>query len=67
MDSAEKDALRQDDRNWKAGIFYLSTKDPAFLVPKRWGHGWTINFGSFWTWLLALAVIAVVVAAAVLG
>jgi uncharacterized membrane protein len=34
-----------DDSHWKAGLFYVNRDDPAILVPKRLGIGWTINFG----------------------
>ncbi|MEO9029750.1 MAG: DUF5808 domain-containing protein [Ktedonobacteraceae bacterium] len=35
---------RDDDRYWY-GFFYSNPDDPALLVPKRFGLGWTINFG----------------------
>ncbi|NHN56904.1 DUF1648 domain-containing protein [Calidifontibacter sp. DB0510] len=34
-----------DDRLWKAGMFYVNADDPALMVPKRVGIGSTINFG----------------------
>jgi uncharacterized membrane protein len=34
-----------DDRFWKAGMFYVNRKDPALMVPKRFGVGMTINLG----------------------
>jgi len=34
-----------DDRYWKAGLFYVNRNDPAVLVPKRFGIGWTVNLG----------------------
>lgn len=34
-----------DDRFWKAGMLYINRKDPALMVPKRFGVGWTINLG----------------------
>jgi|GEM_PF-201675 len=34
-----------DDRFWKAGFLYVNRQDPALLVPKRFGVGWTINLG----------------------
>jgi uncharacterized membrane protein len=36
---------RDDDRNWIAGVIYYNPDDPDALVPKRYGLGWTINFG----------------------
>ncbi len=34
-----------DDRYWKAGSIYVNRSDPALMVPKRFGVGWTINMG----------------------
>ncbi len=49
---------RTPDRCWKAGIIYVNPDDPALLVHKRSGLGWTLNFGRSGTWLiLALLVI----------
>ena len=40
---------------WKAGIFYVNHEDPALFVPKRFGIGYTLNFGNPWSWaVLAL-------------
>lgn len=39
-------AARDDDRYWRAGIFYVNRDDPAIMVPKRFGVGWTVNFGN---------------------
>lgn len=37
--------FRDDDRYWYAGFFYNNPDDPAVFVPKRFGLGWTLNFG----------------------
>ena len=37
--------FRDDDRYWPGGIFYNNPDDPAVFVPKRYGLGWTVNFG----------------------
>ena len=37
--------VRDDDRYWYAGVFYTNPDDPALFVPKRFGLGWTMNFG----------------------
>ena len=34
-----------DDHYWKGGLVYVNRRDPALLVPKRFGAGWTINLG----------------------
>ncbi len=34
-----------DLKNWSCGI-YRSRTDTRMMVPKRWGFGWTVNFGN---------------------
>lgn len=36
---------REDDDHWKLGVFYFNPDDPALFIEKRFGVGWTINFG----------------------
>jgi uncharacterized membrane protein len=43
---------RTPDDCWKLGFIYYNPSDPAFIVEKRFGIGWTVNFGNRWTWLL---------------
>lgn len=40
------------DRYWKAGMFYCNPDDPALMVPKRMGIGYTFNFGHPMAWIL---------------
>ena len=35
-----------DDQYWKLGIFYVNKNDPSIFVEKRFGVGWSINFGN---------------------
>ena len=37
--------FRDDDRYWYSGFFYNNPDDPALFVEKRYGLGWTLNFG----------------------
>ncbi len=37
--------FHDDDQYWYAGVFYNNPDDPALFVPKRFGLGWTLNFG----------------------
>ncbi len=37
-----------DERHWKWGIFYVNRDDSALLVEKRFGVGYTLNFGNPW-------------------
>jgi len=45
-DSQSTDVVfRDDDRYWYGGFFYSNPDDPALFVEKRYGLGWTLNFG----------------------
>ena len=37
---------RDDDRQWRGGLFYVNRADHALFVPRRYGLGWTINIGN---------------------
>lgn len=49
---------RTDDRFWKWGLIYYNPGDPAILVEKRFGIGWTLNFGRPGAWILLLALLS---------
>ena len=51
---------RPPDNPWR-GTFYTNPDDPALLVPKRFGIGYTLNFGNPWSWAV-LALIFLMVA-----
>jgi hypothetical protein len=52
---------RPPDAAWK-GSFYSNSSDPALLVLKRFGIGYTLNFGNPWSWaVLAFVLLMVVV------
>ena len=67
--------FREDDQYWYEGFFYNNPDDPAMFVPKRFGLGWTLNFGHprarlFLISLLILVLVLVLVpplAVALLG
>ena len=46
---------RDDDRFWKGGILYYNPDDSSILVAKRFGVGWTFNFGHPVAWVALLA------------
>jgi len=50
---------RTADDCWIGGMIYVNRKDPALLVEKRMGIGWTLNFGNPGSWLLLLAIVAI--------
>jgi uncharacterized membrane protein len=37
--------FRDDERYWYGGLLYSNPDDPALFVEKRYGLGWTLNFG----------------------
>jgi len=49
-----------DNRNWVLGIFYVNREDPSILVERRFGFGYTINFGNWKAVLLLLVFLAFV-------
>ncbi|MCU1423260.1 MAG: hypothetical protein JWN36_2911 [Microbacteriaceae bacterium] len=43
--SAPRPDAVDDDSHWKGGLFYVNRADPALVVPRRFGLGWTLNLG----------------------
>ena len=35
-----------EDSHWVGGLFYVNKNDPSIFVEKRFGVGWTLNFGN---------------------
>jgi len=48
---------RTPDACWKWGIVYVNAADPAILIEKRFGIGYTLNFGNRWTWVVLALVL----------
>jgi uncharacterized membrane protein len=46
------------DSNWKAGVFYVNRDDPAVVVEKRFGIGYTLNLGNPRAWGVLAALVA---------
>lgn len=51
---------RDDDRHWIGGVIYWNRDDPAAIVPKRFGIGWTCNFARPGAWAAIVALLAVI-------
>ena len=45
-DSPLTDGLA-DNRNWVLGMFYINYDDPSIFVERRFGFGYTLNFGNW--------------------
>jgi uncharacterized membrane protein len=44
--SPETATDRLDDRYWYLGAIYVNRNDPSMFVERRFGLGWTLNFGN---------------------
>jgi uncharacterized membrane protein len=52
---------RMDDSHWYLGSIYFNRDDPSIFVERRFGIGWTINFGSVGGVLTMVTILAVAV------
>jgi uncharacterized membrane protein len=43
--------------HWKGGVFYVNRDDAALFVPKRFGIGYTLNFGHATAWVIMALVL----------
>lgn len=62
-DAGEQDTgltHRDDDTYWRGGLFYVNRDDPALLVARRFGVGWTLNFGNPRTAMLLAGAVALI-------
>ena len=69
MDKDKKtlDEFSQDKQNWKLGLFYFNRADKRTLVPsRRPGFGPTLNFASFYTFLLLAGTVILVLLMAII-
>src|SRR5215469_3011101 len=57
---------RPPDSAWH-GFIYSNPDDPSLLVPKRYGIGYTLNFGNRWAWPLLALILLIAVLPAVLA
>jgi uncharacterized membrane protein len=44
-------------RKW--GLIYYNPDDPALIVEKRIGIGWTLNLGNRWSWFFSIMVLSI--------
>ena len=52
----EETLLADEDEHWKLGVFYFNPGDASFIVPERFGVGWTMNFARPAAWAVMLGV-----------
>ena len=58
---------RTPDDCWKWGLLYFNPADPALWVEKRFGIGWTFNFGNPRAWFVLGAILIFAAAVPVLS
>jgi hypothetical protein len=60
MNEFKEDPAHEQTSCWKYGLFYYDEDNPRLIVPKRvkWA-GWTINTAHPQSWLVLLALLAV--------
>jgi len=61
----DKRMNRDDDKFWKWGSVYYNPDDPSLMIEKRFGIGWTMNFGNKWS-LVVLGMLILLIAAAII-
>ena len=54
--STEAISDRTPDACWIWGIFYYNPEDPALMVEKRFGIGWTLNFAHRGAWAFMILI-----------
>ncbi|MGQ8338455.1 hypothetical protein ACUNWD_18005 [Sunxiuqinia sp. A32] len=62
IDEEILNAMSRNPANWR-GVFNYNPKDPRIRVPKiNPMMGWTLNFGSIYSYVIIIAVILILVA-----
>jgi uncharacterized membrane protein len=56
--SRRRMSLGAPDAGWKWCIFYVNPGDSALFVEKRFGIGYTLNFGNRWSWVVLAVMLA---------
>ena len=56
-----------DNSHWVWGVFYVNKNDPSIMVEKRFGFGYTINFGNRWAVLLMVAFLVLILGLSLVG
>lgn len=51
---------RSPDTAWKLGMIYFNPDDPALWLEKRFGVGYTLNFGRPMAWVIVLGLLGVI-------
>lgn len=65
--STDKLNVKDSDSYWKLGVFYCNPNDPTVFVEKRFGIGYTLNFGRPAAYLVIIGIVVFVVLSLVLS
>ncbi|MEW8994661.1 DUF5808 domain-containing protein [Clostridium sp.] len=64
----EKDELyKDDDDKWILGSIYYNKNDPAWMVEKRLGVGWTVNFAHPKSWIAVGGLVVFIIGSIVMS
>lgn len=64
----EKDELyKDDDDKWILGSIYYNKNDPAWMVEKRLGMGWTVNFAHPKSWIAVGGLVVFIIGSIVMS
>ncbi|GAA0776521.1 DUF1648 domain-containing protein [Clostridium subterminale] len=64
----EKDELyKDDDDKWILGSIYYNKNDPAWMVEKRLGVGWTVNFAHPKSWVAVGGLVVFIIGSIVMS
>lgn len=64
----EKDELyKDDDDKWILGSIYYNKNDPAWIVEKRLGMGWTVNFAQPKSWIAVGGLVVFIIGSIVMS
>jgi uncharacterized membrane protein len=56
-----------DDAHWVGGLFYVDRGDPSIMVEKRFGIGYTFNYGNRTALLIVTIFLALILSLAAVG
>lgn len=57
FNSSKDELYKDDDKKWILGSIYYNKNDPAWIVEKRVGVGWTVNFARLKSWVAIILLI----------
>ncbi|MBH5318985.1 DUF1648 domain-containing protein [Paenibacillus sp. GSMTC-2017] len=60
VSKAQTMPMGDQDQYWKLGQIYFNPQDPSVFVEKRFGVGWSINFGRPMGWIIILVPLALI-------